>query len=81
MMFHLFSMSHKQRNMLKIEMKETLSLSFTIAINGHFHFFVFYVLLPNEYIFLCGYNCNVDMVPYFVFHLTFDHRHFSVSLL
>ena len=40
----------------------------------------FRVLLPNEYI-LCGYNCNVDIVPYSVLHLTFYHSRFSVSLL
>ena len=43
-------------------------------------FSFFCVLLPNEYI-LCGYNCNVDIVPYSVLHLTFYHDHFSVSLL
>lgn len=31
--------------------------------------------------FLCGYNCNVDTVPYSVLHLTFYHNHFSMSIL
>lgn len=64
------------RNMfMAIEIKEKLGLWFTITINGHFHFFMLYVLWRVIH-FLCGYNCNVDTVPYTVLHLTCYHSHF-----